>query len=337
MALEMVPTVMHLTLAGMVSTATHNTGHDYPVTSGFLVCMKLMKADGTTVTCSAEDNSDLFYAAGAGLGSCGIILSLTMKCTRLYHLEMVQSSEKVELVIDKVKDIANASDHTRMYYIPHSDKMTVHQISRIKPSPVHHPYNWFWDHLVGFIFMQIAYLVSLLYTPLVKYINVFFQKLLYNHSFTVRDSYERIFTFDIKFLQYVSEWSIPIENTKQALIKLRQLIESSSYPAHLPVEIRFVKGDKFFLSPAYGRDSTFMNIISYRPYGLDPKHQKYFAAFAEIMLSLNGRPHMAKDHPVTCESISKVFPKIEEYRRIRKTMDPDNVFVNDYTERVLGL
>lgn len=55
-----------------------------------------------------------------------------------------------------------------------------------------------------------------------------------------------------------------------------------------------MKQDDIYLSPAYGRDSTYINIIMYRPYGKDVPYQEYWNQYENIMKSALGRPHWAK-------------------------------------------
>jgi L-gulonolactone oxidase len=110
------------------------------------------------------------------------------------------------------------------------------------------------------------------------------------------DDSVKIFNFDCLFPQYVNEWAIPWSRTAEALRALEHFIEtgsvkvessssSSSSPStttttttittttaakavglnvHFPIEIRFVKKDDAWLSPAYGVDSCYIGIIMYR-------------------------------------------------------------------------
>ena len=48
------------------------------------------------------------------------------------------------------------------------------------------------------------------------------------------------------------------------LTELDSWILENKFPAHFPVEVRFVKADNIYLSPSYGRDSCYINIIMYR-------------------------------------------------------------------------
>lgn len=141
------------------------------------------------------------------------------------------------------------------------------------------------------------------------------------------------------------------ENTSKVLYELRNWIESGpNFYAHFPIEVRFVKKDDIYLSPAFGRNSTFINIIMYRPYGKDVPFEKYWNKYEEIMKAAGGRPHWAKvriqlvfsdfnficfqAHRETAKDFIKMYPRFEEWKAIRKRLDPDNMFMNLYLERI---
>lgn len=61
--------------------------------------------------------------------------------------------------------------------------------------------------------------------------------------------------------------------------------------AHFPIEISFVKGDDIYLSPANGRNSAFIKIVNYKPYGKESEFPiKYWEFFESTMKELGGRP-----------------------------------------------
>ena len=46
--------------------------------------------------------------------------------------------------------------------------------------------------------------------------------------------------------------------------KLKAYLDSGKVYAHMWCEIRFAKKDDIYLSPAFGRETTYLNIIMYR-------------------------------------------------------------------------
>ena len=49
-----------------------------------------------------------------------------------------------------------------------------------------------------------------------------------------------------------------------------------------------------------------------------------------------GRPHWGKRHFQTAESLAGLYPRWDEFQAARARLDPEGVFRNDYTDRVLG-
>ncbi|XP_057245075.1 L-gulonolactone oxidase-like, partial [Malurus melanocephalus] len=130
---------------------------------------------------------------------------------------------------------------------------------------------------------------------LVSWINRTFFRLLYNSRTENVARSHRIFTYECRFRQHVQDWAIPIGKTREALLELRAALDADpGIVAHFPVEVRFCRGDRIPLSPCFGRDSCYINIIMYRPYGKDIPHLRYWLTYEGIMRKHGGRPHWAK-------------------------------------------
>ncbi|GFS01354.1 L-gulonolactone oxidase, partial [Elysia marginata] len=151
------------------------------------------------------------------------------------------------------------------------------------------------------------------------------------------DRSDLIFNFDCLFKQYVMEWAIPREKTGAVLFELKEWIERTRFPAHLPVEVRFVKGDNNYLSPCYQRDSCYINIIMYRPFNKLVHHESYWTAYQNIMAKHGGRPHWAKDHKFSGAEFQSLYPKWKEFCQAREKLDPNGMFLNTNLERVFGM
>jgi FAD/FMN-containing dehydrogenase len=54
------------------------------------------------------------------------------------------------------------------------------------------------------------------------------------------------------------------------------------------------------------------------------------------MSSYGGRPHWGKRHYLTSAELRQRYPEWETFQAVRERLDPDGVFANDYTRRVLG-
>ena len=73
-----------------------------------------------------------------------------------------------------------------------------------------------------------------------------------------------------------------------------------------------------------------------RPYGKEVKRKKYWSAFQEIVLSVGGRPHWAKDFQLTLDQLGTIHSGWTRFVEVRNQLDQDRMFTNDKIKRVLG-
>ncbi|SJX60067.1 related to L-gulonolactone oxidase [Sporisorium reilianum f. sp. reilianum] len=96
-----VGSISEQTIAGLISTATHGTGILFPVVSSYVSQLTILcpLPEGTQhLTCSRQHNSNLFNATLCGLGSTGLITSVTLRVQDAFNLK--QYSE--ELTFDSL-------------------------------------------------------------------------------------------------------------------------------------------------------------------------------------------------------------------------------------------
>jgi len=55
------------------------------------------------------------------------------------------------------------------------------------------------------------------------------------------------------------------------------------------------------------------------------------------VLAHGGRPHWAKDHPLGPEDFKKMYPMWEKFLEVRKKVDKEGMWVNEYVERCFGV
>ena len=100
-----------------------------------------------------------------------------------------------------------------------------------------------------------------------------------------------------------------------------------------PVEVRFTAADDIWLSHGYGRDIGYIAIHQY----VGVPYEPYFRAFEEVATALGGRPHWGKLHYRDADVAAPRSTRASTTSwRVRDRLDPDRVFTNDYTDRVLG-
>ncbi len=87
-----------------------------------------------------------------------------------------------------------------------------------------------------------------------------------------------------------------------------------------------MRADDIWLSPAYQRDSAYVAVHMYRgmPY------RAYFQQIEAIFKRYDGRPHWGKMHTRTAEELAALYPRWQDFRRVRATLDPAGLFLNSY-------
>ena len=69
--------------------------------------------------------------------------------------------------------------------------------------------------------------------------------------------------------------------------------------------------------------------------------QAEFALFGKALERIagkyGGRPHWGKMNWAKASDLRPQYPKFDDFKAMRKDLDPNGIFVNNYLRRVLGL
>jgi FAD/FMN-containing dehydrogenase len=126
------------------------------------------------------------------------------------------------------------------------------------------------------------------------------------------------------------EYNIPAEHFSTVISEIQQCIEQQQFAVHFPIECRFVHADDIWLSPTYQRASAYIAVHMYKgmPY------QSYFRHIEEIFRRYQGRPHWGKMHTRRTQEMAELYPHWHDFRRVRASLDPQGVFLNDYLRQL---
>ncbi|TBU59901.1 L-gulonolactone/D-arabinono-1,4-lactone oxidase [Dichomitus squalens] len=336
LAMKNLGSISDQTLGGVVTTATHGSGIDYPVISMDVRALVLLLADGSRVRCSRQENPDLFMASVCGLGSTGLILEVTLDVEPAFRLKEVQETHPFEDVVRDLDSVARAAEHVRLWWFPHAGVIRVSSSNRTH-EPRRPIYTWLWHSLVGYHLLQFLFFLGRYLPNVNNFVGRLGAWLVSDRTVAVDDSH-RIFNVDCKYPQYTTEWAIPYDHTQACLRELRawldeELAAPSGLRPHFPVEIRFSDADDIWLSPSNGQKTTWIGLIQYKPYGTNVPYRKLFARFEQFMLRHAGRPHWAKTHPLRPDDLRASYPRFDDFVALVARVDPHGVFRNPYVER----
>ncbi|MBJ7352385.1 MAG: FAD-linked oxidoreductase, partial [Rhodococcus sp.] len=65
-------------------------------------------------------------------------------------------------------------------------------------------------------------------------------------------------------------------------------------------------------------------------------HREYFDAVETICRSVGGRPHWGKLHSLGSAELRDSYEHFDDFLRIRDSLDPTQLFRNDYLDHLLS-
>ena len=128
------------------------------------------------------------------------------------------------------------------------------------------------------------------------------------------------------------EYAIPRAHARAAVERVMDLVDRRRLAVSFPIEVRFAAADDAFLSTAAGRETAYVAVHVFRGMGFE----SYFRGVEAIMDEYGGRPHWGKRHYQTAATLSERYPEWDAFGAVRARLDPEGLFENDYTRRVLG-
>ncbi|MTI30163.1 D-arabinono-1,4-lactone oxidase, partial [Xanthovirga aplysinae] len=132
---------------------------------------------------------------------------------------------------------------------------------------------------------------------------------------------------------YEMEYNVPAKHFVAVFKEIEACIKENKFEVHFPIEGRFVKADNIMISPAHQRESSYIAVHMF--HGM--KYKAYFEALEKIFKKYKGRPHYGKMHTLRAKDFESLYPKWDEFKKIRNESDPNQVFVNPYLKEVFGL
>jgi FAD-linked oxidoreductase len=322
------------TISGAISTGTHGTGARLGGLATQVVGLELVTADGSVLSCSAEENADVFNAARISVGALGVITSLTLQCVPAYLLRAQEMPLPLPEVLGGFDALADGNDHFEFYWFPHTDIALTKRNNRVAagvgPSPVGRLRGWVDDELLSNKVFEFTNRVAVRRPGLVPRINQFASRALSGREYV--DSSYKVFCSERNVVFRESEYAVPREQVVEVIQQLRGWIDRSGERIPFPIEVRVAAADDIWLSTAYGRDTAYIAIHQYHRLA----HDKYFDAFEQIVSAFGGRPHWGKLHTLGADQLRERYPRFDDFLAVRNRLDPGRTFSNSYTRQVFG-
>lgn len=294
------------TVAGAASTGTHGSGIELGILSASIRKVRLVNGRGELIEIT-EDQPDQLRAAQVSLGMLGIIVELELEVVDSYYLEEeVTYPTWDELLAGWDSDVAD-NRHSSWFWFPDDDSPPLYQL----PVPE------------GESVVDRAHL---------RRINVA------DGPARQIDSERRV---DRNYLIYHGEFTgpyyefeifVPAEHAREAVTRIRHIVQTARPDEKFPVQPRWVQADDAYLSPAYKADSVGISVSG----NASTDYNDYFREVYAALKEFGPRMHWGKIHFLVREDLESMYPEFDKFQVVRRAFDPEGIFLNSYTRTLFA-
>jgi decaprenylphospho-beta-D-ribofuranose 2-oxidase len=345
--LPVTPGTKFVSLGGCVAADVHGKNHHHDGSFGeHVLNLEMLLADGIRTRCSPTENAELFWTTVGGMGLTGIIGEVTLKLIPIQSPFMQvrhHAAENFEQMFSLMQD-AMIDDRYTVAWI---DSMALgarlgrgvvmsghHAMKNELPSNLHHkskverslsiPFDfppWMLNSLSTSTFNSLYYQrEGGKRAPFISGYDPYFYPLdsigAWNRMYGKRG-----------FVQY--QCVIPNASAFEGIKALLQKLSDSRRPSFLAVLKRLGATSKGLLSfPMAGY--TLALDLPIREEGLFVLLNE----LDEIVLQHGGRVYLAKDARLSADSFRAMYPRYEEWLKIKNAVDSNNKFSSSLSRRL---
>ncbi|AUC21074.1 D-arabinono-14-lactone oxidase [Polaribacter sejongensis] len=327
------PDINTITIGGALATGTHGTSGK--LLSEYMTKCSIVLADGSIKIITDKD--DLIDAIRVSLGVFGVFSEITFKCEPIYTLHVKEGPEDDSVWLPKINERLKKHDFLRILWLPHTDKGYVITGDKIDPNTevIEDLGPKYLKH------RRTASKILYKYSHVFPWITAIANKLLYRGFFSSTKEhkgslYQATVTKSRGSTLELAEWTIGLDVFPTVFEELKTEINKWSNKSfiHIPMDVRFVYKDKSWLSYAYEKDTVTMGCVSRNAATADT--YEAFKSIEKIFLKHGGKPHWAKRFTAKDAELSKVYTKWEDFKLLRRELDPTNKFLNPYLTEIFN-
>ncbi|SON62930.1 L-gulono-1,4-lactone dehydrogenase [Mycobacterium simulans] len=328
LALENQGDIDKQSITGATATATHGTGVRFTNLSAQIASLRLITASGEILSLSEGDD---YLSTRVSIGALGVISQVTLKVVPLFTLHRDDEVRPLAETLERLDEHVDGNDHFEFFVFPYGDKALTRTTRRSDEEPRPRPaWKRRIDENVENAGLSMICRAGRQFPSAAPRLNRLITSFM--SPSTVQDRGWKVYASarNVKFTEM--EYAIPREHAREGVERVIDLVRRRKLPIMFPLEVRFSAADDAFLSTAQGRDTCYIAVHQYT--GME--FETYFRAVEEIMDEYAGRPHWGKRHYQTAATLRERYPNWDRFAAVRDRLDPNRIFLNDYTRRVLG-
>lgn len=331
-ALPILGSISQQSVAGAIATGTHGSSLVHCNLSSLVLGARLITGTGSPLEIGPRD--ERLDGVRVHLGALGAISEVTLRTEPAFDLLETVERVPVEQVGARLQELGASAEYVKLWWVPYTPNALVLRYERTTEPRTRWP-SVETERLIEDWLMHRALLPTWLawlrrHPDGVRRFNQLTDRML--------GTKRRVGPSDVMFntpdpvLHYETEAALPLSVAGEAFERTVAMIDRIGVPVSFIVELRYVKGDEGWMSPAYGGD-----VVQLGAYTALAAHRRvYCDAFWEEMRELGARPHWGKEMDHTGAEIRELYPMAGRFLELREELDPGRVFANPFLDRVLG-
>jgi FAD/FMN-containing dehydrogenase len=320
------------TLGGALTTGIHSGGAALQSLSAQIIGLRMVFADGSVQTLSAESRPELFDAARLALGALGVITHAELQCVPAFRLRVARESAPLASTLthlDRHNRSCRAFSFTWQAYSGRAHLHFLHETD--EPTAGADPLHDMRDQMLrgarDWLLSQAAQRL-----PGAAERAAGLLPLGASAQDNVVDPHTQPELAGSAPRQTI-EYAVARAALPEVLTHMERVIRALRFPALLPVAVRFAAADPLWLSPQFQRDSAIVTVSA----AARADAADYFAAMTEIFDRHDGRPSWAAQHDKTAVDLVRLYPRFNDFLKLRQQLDPRGVFLNPHLMSLFGV
>lgn len=312
-------------VGGACGTSTHGTGPTLGSFSSTVRGVRLVTAEGEIIDADAEHDAEVFHAATTSLGGLGVVSQFKLQNRKAYRLHEREFAEPLDQVMQKIEAYTRDNRHFEFWPFWESDLAIVKILNETDAADVPAPEENLPVTDILNLFARLSDKVPGADGPLQRLLTR-----LHTPVDRIGRSYE-IFPSDRDSRFNEMEYEIPAAQGPECLLEVIAAVKKSGLRTFFPLEYRYVAADDCWLSPFYERAACAISVhqhvsVDYRP---------LFDLVEPIFWKYGGRPHWGKLHTLNAARLSGLYPRWDDFRRVRERLDPKGKMLNAHLKKIL--
>jgi decaprenylphospho-beta-D-ribofuranose 2-oxidase len=341
------PGTRYVTVGGAIAADVHGKNHHRHGSFGsHVVSLDLLTADGSVLTIGPDRERELFWATVGGMGLTGLILRATVRVHAVESGLMRVQTERLD-DIDAVMARMREADGDATHSVAWIDTLAAGrhlgrsvltlgehataaeaagargQRGQVPGSPLLSAPPVVPPHLVS--------------RPTIRAFNeLWFRKAprrregelqsiaAFFHPLDLVGAWNRLYG-PAGFVQY--QLVLP-DSAEGELPALLETIARAGHPSFLSVLKRFGPGNEGLLSFPVQGWTLALDVPTH------PSLGGLLRELDDVVADRGGRVYLAKDSRLAPATFARMYPRLEEFRQLRATIDPDRVFSSDLFRRL---